>query len=708
MLCFFTDGDLGGFTQTIKYKFILQFNNAEFQLSLEQSQSIAQESFIYRNKSMEKLIEFQLSPEQAQRIAQEAYIYSYPMLENYETMYVFAVDNDPGNDQFKAGFNKLSNERKLLTSEDTAVIAPNRDTLFSYLWMDLRNEPLVLSVPEIVDDRYYSIQLIDLFTNNFNYIGTRATGIESGNYLIAGPNWEGKKPEGIDKVFVSETDLAYALYRTEVFNEEDIETGVKEIQNQYQVQTLSKFLSQPSPEPPTEINFPKIEPGLATAIDSGIDFINYVNFLLEFAEFHPSEQKLAEEFSKIGIKPGQQIKPEDISPEILAAIEAGIEDGKEQIANQIPQIAPLNRNWLPSTNLYGSRDFWLQFPEEERFLQRAAGASVGLYGNSVKETVYFGGFSDAFGNPLDASQNDYLLEFPTEPPVNSFWSLTIYDAQTQLFIDNPIDRYGINSNEVRDGIIEKNDNGSIQIYISADDPGHSNWLPAPKGAFYTVLRFYLPEEEVIEGSWPAPPLIETLPENGNLIQGSKEAETLVGLDEKDDLIYGWIGNDTIAGKLGDDIIFGEQGDDVLRGDGNSRSPGGSIGGNDTIYGGAGNDRIAGKGGNDTLLGQEGNDKIWGDDGDDLLRGGLGDDILIGGKGSDTFVLASGEGTDIITDFEIGVDLIGLVKGVTFEQLSIFPTDHKGGQTLIAFNDETLAVLERVTETLASSDFVDLA
>nr|WP_322744470.1 MULTISPECIES: calcium-binding protein [unclassified Coleofasciculus] len=184
------------------------------------------------------------------------------------------------------------------------------------------------------------------------------------------------------------------------------------------------------------------------------------------------------------------------------------------------------------------------------------------------------------------------------------------------------------------------------------------------------------------------------------IDGTPKKDTLVGTPDND-LINGFGGNDTLAGGLGNDQIFGGDGDDVLRGDLNTRSPGGTIGGDDIIYGGAGNDRIGGKGGNDQLFGEAGDDQIWGDDGDDILRGGLGNDTLVGddfsgGSGSDTFVLAAGEGTDTLVDFRIGEDFIGLAEGLSFGQLSI---TQDGNNTLIGFEEETLAILNGVNANL---------
>ena len=192
----------------------------------------------------------------------------------------------------------------------------------------------------------------------------------------------------------------------------------------------------------------------------------------------------------------------------------------------------------------------------------------------------------------------------------------------------------------------------------------------------------------------------------NIIFGSREVDELIGTNE-DEKLYGRSGDDTLAGGLGDDQLFGGDGDDILRGDRNHRSPGGDVGGDDILSGGFGNDRIGGKGGNDTLYGDQGDDRLWGDDGDDLLRGGLGNDTLTGddfsgGQGIDTFVVAVGEGTDLIADFNIGEDSIGLANGLEFGQLS-FNTNGNG--TEVIFADETLAILNGVTASLAPTDFV---
>ncbi|ERT07868.1 hemolysin-type calcium-binding repeat family protein [Lyngbya aestuarii BL J] len=187
----------------------------------------------------------------------------------------------------------------------------------------------------------------------------------------------------------------------------------------------------------------------------------------------------------------------------------------------------------------------------------------------------------------------------------------------------------------------------------------------------------------------------------NILFGSRDADELVGTEISEKL-YGRSGDDTLAGGLGDDQLFGGDGDDILRGDRNHRSPGGSVGGDDILSGGFGNDRLGGKGGNDTLYGDQGDDQLWGDHGDDLLWGGLGNDTVTGGQGNDTFVVGVGQGTDLIADFNIGKDLIGLVNGLEVSQLSF---NVNGNSTEVLFGDETLAIVDGVTASLAPTDFV---
>src|SRR6202048_26406 len=193
---------------------------------------------------------------EAKSIAEEGFIYGLPIVMNYAVMYEYSVDKNSG--QYKAPFNQIKNEARVYTYKDTAVITPNSDTPYSILWLDLRAEPVVLSVPAVEKERYYSVMLCDANTFNYGYIGSRATGSEAGDYLVAGPDWKGEAPRGIQKVFHSTTQFSLAAYRTQLFNPEDMPNVVK-VQSGYKAQPLSAFLKQPAPPAAPTINFPKID-----------------------------------------------------------------------------------------------------------------------------------------------------------------------------------------------------------------------------------------------------------------------------------------------------------------------------------------------------------------------------------------------------------------------------------------------------------------
>jgi hypothetical protein len=159
-------------------------------------------------------------PLEAKDIAEEGFIYGLPLVMIYAVMQEFAVDRNSG--QFKAPFNEIYNEHRVATPADTAVITPNSDTPYSFVWLDLRAEPVVISVPMVDRDRYYAVQLIDGNTYNFGYIGTRATGTEPGDYMAVGPDWKSETPSGIKQVFRSTTPFPLALIRTQLFNPGDM------------------------------------------------------------------------------------------------------------------------------------------------------------------------------------------------------------------------------------------------------------------------------------------------------------------------------------------------------------------------------------------------------------------------------------------------------------------------------------------------------
>ena len=200
--------------------------------------------------------------EETKAIAEEGFIYGLPIVMNYAVMNEFCVDKN--SNQYKGPFNQISNEARVFTYEDTAVVTPNSDTPYSMLWLDLRAEPMVISVPAVEKERYYSVQMIDGNTYNYGYIGSRATGPEAGDYLVVGPDWKGETPAGIKKVFQSTTPFTLTIFRTQLFNADDMPNVVK-VQAGYKAQPLSAFLKQPAPAAAPKIDFlPATTAGIKT------------------------------------------------------------------------------------------------------------------------------------------------------------------------------------------------------------------------------------------------------------------------------------------------------------------------------------------------------------------------------------------------------------------------------------------------------------
>jgi hypothetical protein len=436
------------------------------------------------------------APGYARKIAADAFIYGFPLVEGYKTLYAQAVDGD-GPD-FKASFNRIVHSANVFTPDDKVIITPNSDTPYSFVWMDLRAEPVVLTLPKIDPKRYYSVQLIDLYTYNFAYLGRRTSGSSGGHFMIAGPGWEGPTPRGVERVIPCETQLAYALYRTQLFDAADID-AVRKVQAGYQVQTLSAFLGGPTmTAAPPPIQWPKPQ---ADMLETPALF-RYLNFLLTFCPTHPSETELMRSFVEVGVGAGMPFDETRLSDARRAALVGGIADGAEIFASF--KRTDIDTHKITSADFFGTRAHL-----KNNYLYRFCGARLGIYGNSGEEAEYVGGFVDAQGQPLDGSKHEYALQFAAGqlPPTDAFWSLTMYSGKDQFLVANPLQRYLINSS--MESQLKHDADGTVTLYVQAQSPGRdkeSNWLPAPNGPFYTVLRMYQPRAQILNGKWQAPRL----------------------------------------------------------------------------------------------------------------------------------------------------------------------------------------------------------
>ncbi len=436
-------------------------------------------------------------------IAEEGFIYGLPIVMNYAVMYEYAVDKNSV--QFKAPFNQINNAARVFTWEDTTIVTPNSDTPYSMAWLDLRAEPIILSVPAVPAPRYYSVQLVDGNTFNYGYIGSRATGTEAGDYMVVGPDWKGVPPPGIKQTFRSSTQFALTIFRTQLFDPADM-PNVVAVQAGYKVQPLSAFLGQPAPPAAPAVEFPKIDKAMVKA-----NFFEYLDFALQFAPAGLEEQAIRAKLASIGIGPDTTFDFKDLSLEHKAELLLGMKQGSDKVDKYLATQVTTANGWGLS-DPFGDRVFF-----NGDWLKRAASARAGIYGNDTVEATYPMTRKDIEGDTLDGSKQNYTLTFPASqlPPVNAFWSVTMYDGKTQLLIKNPINRYLINSPMLPQ--MKKGEDGSLSIHIQQDSPGadkESNWLPAPDGPIYLVMRLYWPKTEapsilpVGTGTWKPPGIVK--------------------------------------------------------------------------------------------------------------------------------------------------------------------------------------------------------
>lgn len=436
------------------------------------------------------------SLEEVRAIAKEAYIYGFPMVDSYRIQHSYFIDT--ANPEYKGAWNQVHNTARVYTPEDKAIQTPNSDTPYSQLGVDLRAEPLVITVPPVEKGRYFSAQFIDMYTYNFAYVGTRATGNDGGSFLLAGPGWQGETPPGIQEVIRSETELAFILFRTQLFGPDDID-NVRKIQAGYQVQPLSAFLGTPVPPAAPPIDF--VAPLTPDQQKTSPEFFGILNFLLQFAPTHPSEVELRERFARIGVEAGKPFDVATLPADRRQAIEAGMADAWKVFAEYKTTMIDTGKE--TSSDSFGTREYL-----KNDYLKRMSAAVLGIYGNSKEEALYPAYFVDAGGQKLDGSQR-YTLRFaPGQlPPVDAFWSATLYELPSSLLYANPLDRYLINSSMLPE--LQKDADGGITLHIQHESPGkarESNWLPAPAGPFFVAMRLYQPKAEALDGRWKAPAL----------------------------------------------------------------------------------------------------------------------------------------------------------------------------------------------------------
>ncbi|MDR0934577.1 MAG: DUF1254 domain-containing protein, partial [Burkholderiaceae bacterium] len=302
-------------------------------------------------------------------IAKEAYMYGYPMVKNYKMMYASAIDAQ--SPDYKKPFNELYMDSRVDTPADNVKETASNDTPYGGVWMDLRREPLVLTVPSVEDSRYYSVQFTDLYAYNFDYVGTRASGNKGGKFLIVGPGWKGEKPEGIDRVIHSGTQFAYGLVRVQLMSPDDM-PNVEKIHSQFAIQPFSQFLGKPAPATLQPIKFPAYSDEKARTPE----FFAYLNFMMQFGSPSPDEAEMMKRFEKISVGVGKQFAAEIMPEAEKKAYQSGIDGAIADLD------AAVKGDIVKNTDMHGTRE-----EMKNNYMNRAYGAMTDLYGASSQEIL---------------------------------------------------------------------------------------------------------------------------------------------------------------------------------------------------------------------------------------------------------------------------------------------------------------------------------
>jgi uncharacterized protein (TIGR03000 family) len=448
-----------------------------------------------RRAGYEPAAETSLSAEEALRIATDAYIYGYPLVTMEMTRRVITNVAEPKGSHGPMG--QFANLRQYPTAAFKEVTAPNADTLYSAAWLDLSKEPYVLSLPD-VGDRYYLMPMLSGWTNVFEDPGTRTTGTKPQTYAISCPNWKGALPDGV-KELKSPTNMVWIIGRTYCTGTPEDYEAVHALQDKYKLVPLSAYGKDYTPpkgkvDPDVDMKTPVRDQ--VNALKAG-DFFKLLAKLMKENPPAKEDADMVAKLKKIGIEPGKDFDISKLDPAVAKGLESATKPALEKIVAHMKDAGKDYNGWvfpIPG-GVYGTD-----------YIQRATICYFGLGCNRTKDAVYPTSETTTEGEPYNGA-NKYTVTFPKGqlPPVNGFWSLTMYNGE-YFFVENKLNRYTLSERNK----LKENEDGSVTLYLQNESPGtekESNWLPAPKGKFVLMLRLYWPKEKdpsILDGTWKPP------------------------------------------------------------------------------------------------------------------------------------------------------------------------------------------------------------
>ena len=434
-----------------------------------------------------------MTAEEAHAIGVDAYVYFYPLLTMDITRKQF-TNIEPGKEFGKGPMNMFVSVPEYPPANFKGVVRSNFDTLYSIAWLDLTKEPLVIAAPDTAG-RFYLLPMLDMWSDVFASPGWRTTGTNAAQFLVTPPGWTGTVPAGLNHL-PAPTPFVWVIGRTKTDGAADY-AAVHKIQAGYTVTPLSRLGKGAEPvsvkiDPAVDMTTP---PKIQVDTLSAADYFAYAAELLKVHPAHSTDQPLLAQLKRIGIEPGKSFDMNALDPEIKAALETAPKDAQALMAWKVPTLARVVNGWSMNTDTMGVYGNY--------YLKRAIVAQMGLGANLPEDAIYPLNMGDENGKTLDGAHK-YVLHFPKDetPPVNAFWSITLYDPEG-FQVGNGLNRFAVSSWMP----FKSNADGSLDIYFQNESPGkelEANWLPAPKGPFNLTMRLYGPKAEALNGKWNPP------------------------------------------------------------------------------------------------------------------------------------------------------------------------------------------------------------
>ena len=377
---------------------------------------------------------------------------------------------------YRAPLNQIGWATELATPAAKDMPTANNDTLYMSAVVQL-DEPYVLTVPDL-NDRYYVVDVFNMWQELEHYIGRRTTGTKAGKFVFVPPGWKGELPKDATVLKVS-TNKIWLWGRMRVSQGEDM-APLHALQKQFHLQSASGKVYKDTLAP-----MPALK-------NDGLDFFRQLAFAIKSNPVKPEDKGLFGQFSRIGLTENG-FDTAHIAAPILEGIKRGVQDAPAVAVSTLVSTSEVRQGW---SYVKGLDDFGYNYP------LRSLVSGPYLGGQGEKEAVYPIRYNDSKGESLNGA-NSYTLTLDSEPPVNAFWSITLYDADSKMLVDNPLNRYKIGSDTK--GLVKGKD-GSLKVTISHAKPSDAtaNWLPAPEHNFYLMFRLYQPKDSVMDGSWKLP------------------------------------------------------------------------------------------------------------------------------------------------------------------------------------------------------------